>query len=285
MKDNKKVSWPNGAKCAFSFAFDLDGDTIWRNKVIDLPGGDSIIRSKSIGLYGVKRGTYRLLDIMNKYGLKCTFYIPAENVLRYPELAKEIQSEGHEIGNHGLDHRGFYGNTPEEQLANIKRSQEIFEDILGKRSSGYRPTGTLMKETENALFNDPDTLYYSRGVAEEKIKFMESDKGLTRTVNLPCRIELDEYLHMVYDNYPPIPVGQGRIAPYEDVFSNFIREIEGGMRFNSAMTTAFHPQVSGSPGKSKIIELMCDYITSSNDIWCTTCENIAYYWREKMEEE
>lgn len=30
--------WPNGAKCAFNLGFDLDGETIWRNKARRLPG-------------------------------------------------------------------------------------------------------------------------------------------------------------------------------------------------------------------------------------------------------
>jgi len=34
--------WPNGAKCAFNLGFDLDGETIWRNKARRLPGGRCI---------------------------------------------------------------------------------------------------------------------------------------------------------------------------------------------------------------------------------------------------
>ena len=79
-------------------------------------------------------------------------------------------------------------------------------------------------------------------------------------------------------------VGQPRIASYEDVLSNFIREFEGAIRFGSAITSAFHPQVSGTPGKAEIIERLCEYITSNPDIWCTTCEEIAGYWKKRMED-
>ncbi len=33
------MRWPNGAKSAFALGFDMDGDTIWRNKTRCLPGG------------------------------------------------------------------------------------------------------------------------------------------------------------------------------------------------------------------------------------------------------
>ena len=278
-----KTIWPNGAKCAFSFGWDLDGDTIWRNKVIKIPGGENFIKSRSIGMYGIKRGAYRILDIMAKYNLKSTWFIPAENVERYPELTREIASAGHEIANHGLDHGAFYGNTPEEQMDTINKSQEIFKSVIGKPAVGFRPTGNILEETDEILIKENDVLYISYGLAEEVICFYSLKGEKTSVVNLPCRQELDEYIQMVYNSYPPIPTGQPRIAPYEDVLSNFKREIEGAIRFSSAITTAFHPQVSGTPGKSMIIEELCKYITSNPDIWCTTCEEIASHWKKETE--
>lgn len=39
--------WPNQAKSAFNLGFDLDGETIWRNKARRLPGGDSFLKGPS----------------------------------------------------------------------------------------------------------------------------------------------------------------------------------------------------------------------------------------------
>jgi len=281
---NKSI-WPNNAKCAFSFGWDLDGDTIWRNKVVKISNGEKFIRSRSIGLYGIMKGAHRILDIMEKYNLKSTWFIPAENVERYPELIQDIMSSGHEIANHGLDHSDYYGNTIEEQLDNIRRSQDIFRRVIGKAAVGFRPTGPLLPDVERILFEDNNTLYYSRGMAEEKIDYHYVNGNKTSVVKLPCRQELDEYIQMVYSSYPQVLVGQPRIAPYEDVLSNFIREIEGAIRFGSAITSAFHPQVSGTPGKAEIIERLCEYIISNSDVWCTTCEKIAIHWKKSMEED
>lgn len=278
----KESIWPNGSKCAFSFGWDLDGDTIWRNKTVKIPNGHNYVRSRSIGLYGIMKGAHRILDIMEKYNLKSTWFVPAENIERYPELIKDILSCGHEIANHGSDHGDSYGNTIEEQLDNIKRSQDVFMRIVGKPAVGYRPTGPLLPEVEQLIFEDSNTLYYSRGMAEERIGFHEVNGRKTAAVRLPCRQELDEYIQMVYGSYPEVLVGQPRIAPYEDVLSNFIREFEGAIRYGSAITSAFHPQVSGTPGKAEIIERLCEYITTNPDIWCSTCEEIARYWRERM---
>ena len=49
--------WPNQAKSAFNLGFDLDGETIWRNKARRLPGGDSFLKGPSIGGYGPRKGS------------------------------------------------------------------------------------------------------------------------------------------------------------------------------------------------------------------------------------
>ncbi len=279
---NKSI-WPNGSKCAFSFGWDLDGDTIWRNKVVKLPNGEKYIRSRSIGLYGIVKGAYRILDIMEKYKLKSTWFIPAENVDRYPDLIKDIMSCGHEIANHGLDHSDFYGNTVEEQLNNINQSQNIFQRVIGKPAVGFRFTGSLLPETEQIISEDNNTLYFSHDTAVDKIDFHTVNGNRTSVVKIPCPLELDDYIQLVYSSYPQVLVGQPRIAPYEDVLSNFIREFEGAIRYGNAICSAFHPQVSGSPGKAEIIQRLCEYITSTNDIWCTSCEEIATHWKKRME--
>ena len=62
--------WKGGTKAAFAIGFDLDGNTIWRNKAVKLPNGDAFLKGPSIGDYGPKVGTPRLLDILDEYKIK-----------------------------------------------------------------------------------------------------------------------------------------------------------------------------------------------------------------------
>ena len=65
--------WPNQAKSAFNLGFDLDGETIWRNKARRLPGGDSFLKGPSIGGYGPRKGAYRILEILKEFDFMETF--------------------------------------------------------------------------------------------------------------------------------------------------------------------------------------------------------------------
>ena len=114
------MRWHNGAKSAFALGFDMDGDTIWRNKTRCLPNGDSYIKGPSIGQYGTKKGALRVLEILEEFSLKSTWFIPANIVMEHPDVVEKILDLGHEIGHHGLDHTGEYGATFEEQRERIE---------------------------------------------------------------------------------------------------------------------------------------------------------------------
>ena len=90
MSEEKKavrpVSWPQNAKCAFSLSFDLDGDTIWRNKTVKLPNGSQYIKGRSIGLFGPERGAARILDILRNYDLKATWFVPTDMMQEHPDV-------------------------------------------------------------------------------------------------------------------------------------------------------------------------------------------------------
>jgi len=48
--------------------------------------------------------TPRLLDMLRERGLKATFYLIGNRVVQYPQIARRIADEGHEIGNHSWSH-------------------------------------------------------------------------------------------------------------------------------------------------------------------------------------
>lgn len=59
-----KVEWPEGAKCAFCMCFDLDGDTIWNNKIRGkYDNWQEFLKGPSVGMYGPHKGFQHILDI------------------------------------------------------------------------------------------------------------------------------------------------------------------------------------------------------------------------------
>lgn len=277
--------WPNKAKSAFALGFDMDGDTIWQNKIKMLPNGSKYLKGPSIGQYGTKKGALRILEILDEFSLKSTWFIPALIVKKHSDIVEKILDKGHEIGHHGLDHTGDYGTIFEAQKERIEYCQEIFLKYTGQKAVGIRPTGELLPETKKWLCTEGGFVYFSEGISGEFCEWYSIDGETTNTVNIPCRDEqMDDYVQTVFHSYPQVLVGMPRIAPYKNAYYNWVHEIEGMLRFGNSGSSAFHPQISGTPGRALIFRKFCEYLASNPNVWCESCKEIAKYYKVTMEE-
>jgi polysaccharide deacetylase family protein (PEP-CTERM system associated) len=86
----------------------------------------------------VVANTHRLLHMLDRRNVKATFFVLGWVGERYPQLVREIHSCGHEIGSHGYWHRIVYSQTQMEFRADLCRSRDVLQDILGSRVTAYR---------------------------------------------------------------------------------------------------------------------------------------------------
>jgi peptidoglycan/xylan/chitin deacetylase (PgdA/CDA1 family) len=83
--------------------------------------------------------TEQILDLLDKYSVKATFFVSGINALRYPEIIKDIVSRGHSIGNHSLSHNPFLMLTSFNNLfREISGAQEILQK-MGINTQAFRP--------------------------------------------------------------------------------------------------------------------------------------------------
>ena len=74
--------------------------------------------------------TPQVLDILAQYGVKATFFMVAENAVRYPELLERVRNEGHSVGNHTYHHlRGFKTDT-RTYLEDVDKANEVLGTSL-----------------------------------------------------------------------------------------------------------------------------------------------------------
>ena len=100
----------------------------------------------------VERNTRRLLELFARHGVKATFFVLGWVAERWPELVRDIQAQGHELGTHGYDHRPVTAQTPEEFRSDIRKAKQTVEQIAGIEVIGYRaPTYSIVRKTLWAL--------------------------------------------------------------------------------------------------------------------------------------
>jgi peptidoglycan/xylan/chitin deacetylase (PgdA/CDA1 family) len=76
-----------------------------------------------------------VLGILNKFSIKATFFLIGHHVQQSPELARNINAEGHTVGNHSFNHL----NLVFRQKDFIRRDISATNDIIGQ-TTGVRPT-------------------------------------------------------------------------------------------------------------------------------------------------
>ena len=84
-------------------------------------------------------GTPAVLDSLDAGRARATFFLVAEQVERYPDLAKEIAARGHEVAIHGYRHRNQMRLSPGAFAGDLARAAAIVGEARGGPAWLYRP--------------------------------------------------------------------------------------------------------------------------------------------------
>jgi peptidoglycan/xylan/chitin deacetylase (PgdA/CDA1 family) len=83
--------------------------------------------------------TRQILELLDKYSVKVTFFVSGANALKHPEIIGEIIARGHAIGNHSFNHNPFLMLGSYNYLyQEIFRAQEVLEK-MGVNALVFRP--------------------------------------------------------------------------------------------------------------------------------------------------
>jgi len=83
--------------------------------------------------------TPRLLELLDKYDAKATFFVIGNFVRKCPQLTREISARGHTLGNHSQTHPNLFWLSPSAVRREIKMCQNELQDILGAPVNYFRP--------------------------------------------------------------------------------------------------------------------------------------------------
>ena len=83
-----------------------------------------------------------VLDVLRQHGIRATFFMVGENVLRNPDLLRQVRDAGHVVGNHTLSHMQGMKNSCADFVRNVNRGAEITGSHL------FRPPHGLMKPSQ-----------------------------------------------------------------------------------------------------------------------------------------
>ena len=83
--------------------------------------------------------THQILEILDHYGVKATFFMIGVNVENYPDAAKEVIARGHEVGNHTYSHSHLQSMGEYSLMREVNRCEDVLESLCEYRPHLFRP--------------------------------------------------------------------------------------------------------------------------------------------------
>ena len=117
----------------------------------------------------IPESTPWLIETLDKYNVKATFFMVGDNVRKYPELLELIKSHGHRLGNHTFNHIGGLKVWSWQYLWNANKADHLIHSNL------FRPPHGWMKPLQYARLRRHYTIIMWDLVTRDYSKLLTAD--------------------------------------------------------------------------------------------------------------
>ena len=271
--DRPVIHWPNGARVAFWVAPNiehyeylppLDGS---RNPWPRTPLPDA--SQYSAHEYGNRVGFWRLLEILDRWRIRCSVTLNVGVLEHFPEIAEAMLRRDWAFVNHGFYNTRYITTATEAQEREFMQAcRETFRRLTGRELKGQSGPAGSNTERSPDLAAEAGFTYQTDWKIDDQPVPVRVRSG--RLVCIPYTSELNDSPlvrhHFEGDYYAKICRAQ---------FDQLYREGEESGRL---MCIAFHPYAMGRPHRAKYLAEVLEYIMSHDRVWQATTDEIAEHY-------
>ena len=243
---------PDDSQFLVLLGFDIDGVSSAINRDPDSANLPSLMSMRE---YGPSVATPRILDMLARYDIPASFYVPGYVAETHPDLVKDIHARGHEIAHHGYMHEPPATLTRDQEAEVLDKGIEILGGLTGQPPVGYRSPSWELSEHSLELLADRDFLYDSSLMGDDVPYIVNVDDRAL--VEIPVHWELDD---APYFNYAPSLGARFPMASPGHVYDVWSSGFEGAYHYGRAFILTMHPYVIGRPGRLRMLERLIRYI-------------------------
>ena len=272
MRPAEPLTWPEGREMAAAFTFDVDAESV---ALVADPSSASRMSVMTHQAYGPLTGVRRLLRMLDRVGVRSTFFVPGYTAVRHPGVVRDIVAAGHEIAHHGWLHEPLAGVGPKEEAAILDRGLATLEDVAGVRPVGYRAPMWELTWASPGLLADRGFLYDSSLMDADRPYELAAGEGRS-VVEIPIHWGLDDW-----EQYCFVPdfSGTGLIESPVKVAEMWRLEFDGLREAGGCFVLTNHPFLSGRPSRAAALEGLIEYVCSHDDVWVSHLGAIAQHVR------
>lgn len=260
-----RAPWPGGARVAVAISFDPDHETL------SLRTGETSPGELSRGEYGNRVAAPRVLALLERFGVRASFYMPAVSALLHPDEVRGYVEAGHELGMHGWIHERNTALPAGVERDLAFRAAETLEHVSGVRPVGIRTPSWDFSDDTLAIIRELGLVYDSSLMADDEPYEILADGEPTGIVEIPVEWIRDDAPYFttnpkagLFPHTPPRAV----LEIWRDEFDR--ARAEGGL-FQLTM----HPHIIGHRSRILILEELFAHIAAPGDAWFATHAEVA----------
>ena len=237
------------------------------------------LRHYTLRDYGNRVGIFRVMKVLDSFGLRASVAVNAAVAVRYPSLIKACVDRGWELIAHGLDmdHLHYEGLPKDDE-------RKLVEDSLGilRRVSGQRVRGWL-SPARSESFATLD-LVAAAGI-EYVCDWVNDDMPYTMRAHgreiysMPLCNDMDDHTILIQNRHSEESFTQQICDQFDALYSEAVRS---GSRI---LTLVLHPWVIGQPYRIGALERALTYIMTNKGVWSATGSEIIDAFASQAEGE
>lgn len=264
--------WPNGARCAVAFSFDVDADSVVH---INHPERvNEELHALTYMRYDPLVAVPRLVDLFNDAGVPVSYFVPGWVIERYPAAVECIAAADNEVAHHGYLHESPNQQTEAEERRALTQGIEIIEQATGRRPVGYRAPYYGISQRTLDLLIEAQFEYDSSLFADDVPLIFDNRKGTL--VELPVPASVDDYNQYVSARAFDYLM---KVSSPQSAMEVFRAEFDVMWEYGGLWVSVWHPAVSGRLSRAHAIKGLVEYMQDKGDVWFATHAQIAAHVR------
>jgi peptidoglycan/xylan/chitin deacetylase (PgdA/CDA1 family) len=214
-----------------------------------LPKGNPDLAADSWYRYGANEGIYRMLDLWKKHDIKVTSHVVGAAAIRYPEVAKAIANQGHEIAAHGIAWDNQWNKNYADELDFVKKGVDTVAAITGQKAVGYNANWLRRSPNTLKVLQELGFLYHIDDLSRDE-PFITKVNGKNFVV-MPYTLRNNDIVNIEGKKWSPDQF----LAQLKLEFDQLYAE---GATKRRMMSVSLHDRIGGSPA---IVKVMDEFIT------------------------
>ncbi len=277
LTDRKPVAWPGGKRVALWVNvalqfFPLDQ----KGKPFPPPGGMSTaypdLRHYTLRDYGNRVGVYRVIQALDRYGVKAGFAINAELAVRYPYLLERVAERNDEILCHGwnMDTPHYGGLDPETEREQVARSLDVLRERSGQDVTGWLSPGKSQSRNTPDLLVEHGVEYMCDWINDDMPYRFRTAAG--EIIAMPLSTELEDRFVLMNNLHSETEYADQVIDAFDFLCAE--AEEQGGR----LLALNVHPWLLGQPHRIGEFERLLERIVGHEAVWSATPGEIRAAW-------